>query len=151
MRKLNKIKLLAFRKLRIFLTFNALSSFNMLKKVVRLFTFGILGMTLHSFGVIAQEQGEEVLLPLPKPMTATQDSLLTNDFVPENKTFVGLEGNVNKSQNQEIAILQLNKGLENKATQPKVVKKDENQSNLSFNFLYYIFYKFKPSDVLEKK
>jgi hypothetical protein len=123
----------------------------MFKKVIRLFTFGILGMTLHSFGTSAQEQGEEVLLPLPKPITATQDSLLVNDFGIENKSLSLIEGNVIINRSQETNAPLQTKPSELKLNQPKNVKKDDNQSSLSFNFLYYIFYKFKPSDVLEKK
>lgn len=122
----------------------------MFKKVLRIFTFGILGMTLHSFGTVAQEQGEEVLLPLPKPLNITQDSLIS-DFTQENKS-PSLQLNSNlKSLIPEVGVSQTNKLPENKANQSKIAKKDDSQSNLSFNFLYYIFYKFKPSDVLEKK
>ncbi|MFT7055117.1 MAG: hypothetical protein ACI9Z3_000047 [Roseivirga sp.] len=122
----------------------------MFKKVLRIFTFGILGMTLHSFGTVAQEQGEEVLLPLPKPINITQDSIVS-DFAQENKSQIPQTGINNKALLQEVGINQTLKVPENKANQSKVVKKDDSQSNLSFNFLYYIFYKFKPSDVLEKK
>uniref|UniRef100_UPI004048876A hypothetical protein n=2 Tax=Roseivirga sp. TaxID=1964215 RepID=UPI004048876A len=122
----------------------------MFKKVLRIFTFGILGMTLHSFGTVAQEQGEEVLLPLPKPVNIAQDSL-TGDFSQENKPQSVQLGMNSKSLLPEVGISQTNKLPENKANQSKIAKKDDSQSNLSFNFLYYIFYKFKPSDVLEKK
>ncbi|MFT6969464.1 MAG: hypothetical protein ACJAXX_000021 [Roseivirga sp.] len=118
----------------------------MFKRVVRLFMFGILGMIFHSIGIVAQEQGEEVLLPLPKPMTSSQDSILMNEFTPENKELTDSEGAVIRQPRQEA-----NKPLKIKLVQPKLIKKDDSQSNLSFNFLYYIFYKFKPSDVLEKK
>lgn len=122
----------------------------MFKKVLRIFTFAILGMTLHSFGTVAQEQGEEVLLPLPKPINIAQDSL-TGDFAQENKPQTIQLGINSKSLLPEVGISQTNKLPENKASQSKIAKKDDSQSNLSFNFLYYIFYKFKPSDVLEKK
>ena len=107
-------------------------------------------MTLHSFGTVAQEQGEEVLLPLPKPINIAQDSL-TGDFAQENKPQTIQLGINSKSLLPEVGISQTNKLPENKASQSKIAKKDDSQSNLSFNFLYYIFYKFKPSDVLEKK
>jgi hypothetical protein len=122
----------------------------MFKKVIRIFTFGILGMTLHSFGTVAQEQGEEVLLPLPKPVNIAQDSLIS-DFTPENKPQTSHTNSNLKVVLPEVGVTQTNKLPENKANQSKIAKKDDSQSNLSFNFLYYIFYKFKPSDVLEKK
>jgi hypothetical protein len=122
----------------------------MFKKVFRIFTFGILGMTLHSFGTVAQEQGEEVLLPLPKPVNIAQDSLIS-DFALENKSQTSHTNSNLKVVLPEVGVTQTNKLPENKANQSKIAKKDDSQSNLSFNFLYYIFYKFKPSDVLEKK
>lgn len=107
-------------------------------------------MTLHSFGTVAQEQGEEVLLPLPKPVNIAQDSLIS-DFTQENRSQQSPSNSNLKSLIPEVGVSQSNKLAENKASQSKIVKKDDTQSNLSFNFLYYIFYKFKPSDVLEKK
>ena len=119
----------------------------MSRQLLRIFTFGILGMSIHSMSALGQE-GEEVLIPIPRYENITlKDSVPSADFISESKkeTRTNLFGNilVNTSSQE--------KPLEKKDNKQKVIDKDETQSNLSFNFLYYIFYKFKPSEVFEKK
>lgn len=119
----------------------------MSRQLLRIFTFGILGMSMHSMSALGQE-GEEVLLPIPRHENITlKDSVPSGDFA--------LQGEKEKSTSlfggNNVTPITQEKSVEKKDNQPKVVGKDESQSNLSFNFLYYIFYKFKPSEVFEKK
>ena len=119
------------------------------RQLLRIFTFGILGMSMHSMSALGQE-GEEVLLPIPRQENvATQDSILPVDFHTEGKR--DLPRSTSESTILGTELNSLEKSTEKKNNQPKVANKEDSQSALSFNFLYYIFYKFKPSEVFEKK
>lgn len=119
----------------------------MSRQLLRIFTFGILGMSIHSMSALGQE-GEEVLLPIPRHENITlQDSIPSADNTLESRK----ETNTNLFGTTQVNPVPQEKPSEKKDNQPKVIGKDESQSNLSFNFLYYIFYKFKPSEVFEKK
>ncbi|WP_339607479.1 hypothetical protein [uncultured Roseivirga sp.] len=121
------------------------------RQLLRIFTFGILGMSMHSMSALGQE-GEEVLLPVPRhENTAIQDSLIPVDLHSEGKRETPRGNGESVILNSELNTVSLEKPSERKDNQPKVANKEDNQSALSFNFLYYIFYKFKPSEVFEKK
>jgi len=121
------------------------------RQLLRIFTFGILGMSMHSMSALGQE-GEEVLLPVPRhENTVIQDSIIPVDFHSEAKRDIPRGTSEATILGSDLNSVNLEKPSERKDNQPKVTTKEENQSALSFNFLYYIFYKFKPSDVFEKK
>tara|TARA_A100000171_G_scaffold34071_1_gene32454 strand:+ start:1425 stop:1796 length:372 start_codon:yes stop_codon:yes gene_type:complete len=121
------------------------------RQLLRIFTFGILGMSMHSMSALGQE-GEEVLLPIPRQENvATQDSILPVDFHTEGKRDLPRSTSESTILGTELNSISLEKSTEKKNNQPKVANKEDGQSALSFNFLYYIFYKFKPSEVFEKK
>lgn len=121
------------------------------RQLLRIFTFGILGMSMHSMNALGQE-GEEVLLPIPRQEnTAIQDSLIPVDIHSDAKREMPNRTTESVILNTDLNSVSLEKTTIKKDNHPKVVSKEESQSALSFNFLYYIFYKFKPSDVFEKK
>ncbi|MGW8121716.1 hypothetical protein ACV07N_03575 [Roseivirga echinicomitans] len=121
------------------------------RQLLRIFTFGILGMSLHSMSALGQE-GEEMLLPVPRHENLmNQDSLIPADIISEGKREVTRSTSESLILNRDLNSISLEKISPKKINPPKVVSKDDGQSALSFNFLYYIFYKFKPSEVFEKK
>lgn len=122
------------------------------KRLLRIIGFGVLGVSLHSVAIMAQEQGEDILIPVIKNESAAQDSINAADFGPENRHEVQINAaGTTKLLSPDFNKTSPEKSSDKKNDSTKAVKKEESQSNLSFNFLYYIFYKFKPSEVFEKK
>lgn len=128
--------------------FNVPVKLYMRRRFLHIFTFTLLATVCAQGVSYAQEEGEEM------PIKQQENTVLEKDSIPDDGTNAGeIKGDfINQILitpkekailTPDIEILPNNSAIKKPALEGNKIKEQETPSNFKFNFIYYLFYKFK--------